>query len=370
MNQKMMSVLFAEGDEGKFNDLTFHRTTASLPFGGRYRLIDFALSNLVNSGVTRVGIVTKSNYSSLMDHIRQGRDWDLNRKNSGIAVFPPYVLNTARDVFKGKIEALSALGDYIRPASEDYIIIANCNVAANIDYQAILEEHIKNGAGITLVCKKGKAASSKRLELVKDDSGKVTELSYAQDSQDEKLLSLNMCITGKEYILDLVENAHRKGYVDFEKDILFDEVKTGTVYACELDSYVSVVEDINTYYDESMKLLDYNSRKALFGQDKKIYTKVKDSTPTVYGEDSKAKNCLIADGCEIHGTVENSILFRNVKINKGAVVRDCIIMEDTEIGTNAELNFVITDKGVTVRDDRKFSGFTTYPIVIGKNRTV
>ena len=154
MNKKIVAILFASGNESKLNELTIHRTTASLPFAGRYRLIDFTLSSLVNSGVTRIGIITRNNYSSLMDHIRMGRDWDLNRKNSGIAVFPPFVLNTSREVYKGKIEALYTVLDFLKKAPEDYVCVSNCNIAANIDFDAILEEHIARGADCTMLCHK------------------------------------------------------------------------------------------------------------------------------------------------------------------------------------------------------------------------
>src|SRR5690554_3390079 len=160
---KMMSVLFASGNESKLNELTLHRTTASLPFGGRYRLIDFALSNMVNSGITTIGLVTRSNYSSLMDHIRMGRDWDLNRKNSGIAVFPPFVLGSSREIYKGKIEALHTILNFLTRAKEDYVVISNCNIAANVNFSEILETHLETEADITVLCKEGKTTTSRRL---------------------------------------------------------------------------------------------------------------------------------------------------------------------------------------------------------------
>ncbi|MDR3186354.1 MAG: glucose-1-phosphate adenylyltransferase subunit GlgD [Christensenellaceae bacterium] len=371
MNNKMMSILFASGNEAKLNELTIHRTTASLPFGGRYRLIDFTLSNLVNSGVTRIGIITLSNYSSLMDHIRMGRDWDLNRKNSGIAVFPPFVLNTARDVYKGKIEAIYTITEFINRSPEDYVIIANCNIAANIDFTDVLEKHIASGAEITMLCHDGMLTSSRRVVIAKDASNRVSDVFFVESpSQNERLLSLNTYVMKKDKLVTYVENAYARGHIDFEKDVLFAEATRGVVYAYEVPGYASIIDDVKMYYNESMKLLDYDIREQLFGEENKIYTKVKDSIPTMYGEKSKVKNSLIADGCTINGTVENSILFRNVRIKEDAVVKDSIIMEDGEIMEGSTLAYAITDKSVTIKENRQISGFSTYPIVIVKNKVV
>ncbi len=371
MNTKMMSVLFAAGNESKLNELTIHRTTASLPFGGRYRLVDFALSNLVNSGITSIGIVTRNNYSSLMDHIRMGRDWDLNRKNSGIMVFPPFVLNTSREVYKGKIEALYTIIEFIKRSAEGYVVIANCNIAANIDFEKVQAKHLETGADITMLCHKGKATTSKRVIVEQDSTGKVVDLCFSEIPQEEeKCISLNTYLIKKDLLVSLVENAYARGFVNFEKDILFKEVSEGKIYAYDIEGYAAIVDDVKTYYNESMALLNYDTRAQLFDSGSKIYTKVKDSIPTIYGENSAIKNSLIADGCVIDGTVENSILFRNVRIQKGAVVKDSIIMEDGTVMANSVLAYAITDKGVTIRESRQISGFSTYPIVIVKNKVV
>jgi glucose-1-phosphate adenylyltransferase len=367
----VMSVLFASGNENKLNELTIHRTTASLPFGGRYRLIDFTLSNLVNSGITTIGLITLSNYSSLMDHIRMGRDWDLNRKNSGIAVFPPYVLNTARDVYKGKIEAIYTIMDFLRKAKEDYVVVSNCNIAANIDFEKVFDNHQTVGADVTLLCCKGVTTTSKRMVVTRGADGFATDLymSEAQSAQ-EKMISLNCYLLNKELLLSLVEEAYARGHVDFEKDILMKMVGSSKLYAYEIDNYAAIVDDVKTYFNESMKLLDADVRKVLFNDERKIYTKVKDSVPTVYQDGASVKNSLIADGCVIDGTVENSILFRNVHVSHGAVVKNSIVMEGGTLEKNAKLSYTITDKGVTITAGKSIAGYQTYPLVIVKNKTI
>lgn len=371
MNNKMFGVLFASGNESKLNELTIHRTTASLPYGGRYRLIDFALSNFVNSGITRVGIITRNNYSSLMDHIRMGRDWDLNRKNSGIAVFPPYVLNTSREVYKGKIEALYTIMEFIKRAPEDYVVIGNSNIASNIDFEDVLAKHLATGADVTVLCHEGVVNSSRRVAVSKKDDGKITDLCIVETPAEEpRMISLNIYLLRKDVLITMVENAYARGCVDFEKDILFKELDNGKLYAYEVGGYAAIIDDVKSYYGESMKLLQYDIREELFGAERKIYTKVKDSVPTVYGQDGVVKNSLIADGCVINGTVENSILFRNVRIEEGAIVRNSIIMEDGIVMKKSSLCYAITDKKVTITENRHISGFSTYPIVIVKNKIV
>ena len=371
MNKKMLAILFASGNESKLNELTLHRTTASLPFAGRYRLIDFALSSLVNSGITRIGIITRSNYSSLMDHIRMGRDWDLNRKNSGIAVFPPFGLNTSRDLYKGKIEALYTVLDYLERAPEDYVCVSNCNVASNIDLEGILEEHIEKGADITMLCHKANCTTSKRVIIEKDENGKVTDLCQVEiPSRDEKLVSLNIYVAKKDLLISWIERAYARGYVDFEKDILFREVENGKIYAKEITTYAAIVDDVKTYYNESMKVLNEAVRAELFENGRKVYTKVKDSVPTTYGDSAQVSGSLIADGCVINGTVENSILFRDVRIEEGAVVKNSIIMEHGVVMKNGQISYTITDKSVVIGAGRQISGSEDYPIVIVKNKKV
>lgn len=367
----IMSILYASGNESKLNELTLHRTTASLPFGGRYRLIDFTLSNLVNSGITTIGIITRSNYSSLMDHIRMGRDWDLNRKNSGIAVFPPFVLNTSREIYKGKIEALHTVLDFIKKAKEEYVVISNCNIAANIDFDDIYKKHIENDADVSIVCKQGRTTTSRRVVLNKDSQNIIRDMYISESSSsDEKLISLNIYMLKKNLLIQLIENAYARGHLDFEKDILFKMTEHNTLYAYEIEGYAAIVDDVKTYYSESMKLMNYDIRTQLFDNENKIYTKVKDSVPTIYQTNAKVKNSLIADGCIINGSVENSILFRNVKIEEGAVVKNSIIMESGIVKKDASVQYAITDKNVTISENRNISGFITYPIVIVKGKTV
>lgn len=367
----VMGVIFASDNESKLNQLTIHRTTASLPYCGRYRLIDFTLSNLVNSGITDIGIVTRSNYSSLMDHIRMGRDWDLNRKNSGISVFPPFVLNASREMYKGKIEALYSIQGFINHNSEPYVLLSNSNVAMNVDFEKVYDKHIETGADITMLTYRALTTTTRRVVVDSDSTGKVTDIYLSEKpSVDEKQVGLNVYLIKKDKLMDLVEYQYARGFYDFEKDILTAMINKLNIFVYPVEGYVAIIDDVKSYYYESLKLLDSESRNKLFYGDGVIYTKVKDSIPTVYRKNSMVKNSLIADGCVIDGVVENSILFRGVKVETGAVIKNSIIMENGIVGKNSKVSYAITDKDVTIRDGKEICGYESYPVVIVKGKTV
>lgn len=371
MNSNTMSVIFASDSESHLNDLTLHRTTASLPFGGRYRLIDFVLSNLVHANVTTIGIITTNNYSSLMDHIRMGRDWNLNRKNSGIAMFPPFVLNTARDIYKGKIEALYSLRNFLDSAKEDYVIISNSNIAFNIDFNEVEKFHREKGADITILTNRTTDINPRKHIVNVDKNNRVTDIRFPVSSDSEEQLSnLNIYYVKKDLLISLIDNAYAHGAYDFEKEILQKNLDKLYIMSYEVKGYVAVIDRIPAYFRHSMELLKKEVRNELFYKNATILTKVKDSVPARYLDGANVKNSMIADGCEINGTVENSILFRSVKVEKGAVIKNSIIMENDIIMANAKLNYVISDKDVIVQSSRELSGFESYPIVIVKGKIV
>ena len=370
MKNNIMGVLFASDAENHLNSLTIHRTTASLPFGGRYRLIDFALSNLVHANITNIGIVTKSNYNSLMDHIRMGRDWDLNRKNSGITVFPPFVFNSSHDVYKGKIEALFTLRGFLMSSPEEYVVIANSNIAFNLDFEEVAKFHDEKGADITVLTYRDEVNPQKLL-VTADKNNRITDIRAIVGSDTGKqLCNLNIYFVKKDLLITLIDNAYAHGAYDFEKDILQEQLDNLYIMNYEVKDYVAVIDRVPTYFKRSMDLLNPEVRESLFYKHSTILTKVKDSVPAKYKETANVKNSIIADGCVIEGTVENSILFRSVKVGKGAVIRNSIVMEDGIIMENATLDYTITDKDVIIQPNRSLSGYETYPMVVVKGKVI
>ena len=367
----VMSVIFASDYESKLNELTIHRTTASLPFCGRYRLIDFTLSNLVNSGITQIGIVTRSNYSSLMDHIRMGRDWDLNRKNSGISIFPPFVLHASREMYKGKVEALYSIQGFLSHNDEEYVLLTNSNIAMNIDFEQVFDAHIATGADVTVLTHKANPTSSRRLIVHSGKDGRIDDL-YITEKPDTATydIGLNVYLIKKDLLMSIVERNYARGFFDWEKDVLTKQVSELKLYEYKVDGYVAVIDDVKSFYNENLALLNSERRNKLFYGQGIIYTKVKDSVPTVYRDNANVKNSLIADGCDIDGTVENSVLFRGVKVAKGAVVRNSIIMENGDLRENSSVRYAITDKDVTIAEGHSIAGYESYPVVVAKGKTV
>ena len=371
MKNNALGILFASDEDSHLNDLTIHRTTASLPYAGRYRLIDFVLSNMVHANITKIGIITRNNYNSLMDHIRQGRDWDLNRKNSGISVYPPFVFNAAHEVYKGKIEALYMLRGFMLKSSEDYVVISNANIAFNIDFEEVEKFHVERGADITMLTYSTEDVTPRKLVVTADKNKRIKDLRYPVSTDTGKqLCNLNIYYVKKDLLISLIDNAYAHGAYDFEKDILRASLDELYVMSYEVDNYVAVIDRIPTYFKRSMDLLNPEVREDLFYNHSTILTKVKDSVPTRYRDGANVKNSLIADGCDINGTVINSILFRGVKVEAGAVIENSIVMEGGKVCSGAKMSYIIADKDVTITEDKKISGYETYPMVIVKGKTV
>lgn len=365
----VLGLIYSNLHDTYLSELTNMRTMGSVPFAGRYRLIDFMLSSMVSSGITTVGISTKSNYQSLMDHLGSGKPWDLSRKNAGITILPPFNLNHDGGMYTSRIDALHCIDTYITNNAKEYVIMTDCNVVANLDYGVIIDEHIASGADITIAYKHGKCPNIKKATTLKLDGKKIVGLQVGADQGDDVDFSLNIIVAKRVVLQRLVAESTSMGYEEFEKELLGKNLDKLVVNGYEVKGYATVIDSLQSYFDISMNLLkgDY---KELFAADKPIYTKVRDDMPAIYGEKSSAKNCLVADGCIIKGEVENCILFRGVTIEEGAVVKNCVVMQDSYVSAGAKLNCAILDKEVVIKPNRELSGAATYPTFIGKGITV
>ena len=370
MANSAVGVIFSNIHDENIPEISRHRTMASIPFGGRYRLIDFALSNMVNSGIDTVGIVTKYNYQSLIDHLGSGKDWDLARKDGGIILLPPYSDET--DVpYTSRLEALKGITGFLNHRNEEYVVISDCDAIAHIDLSAVLNYHEKNKADITMVYHEetDKVDSSYFITLEPDQTGRIRTVKINPPYEGKMNLYINIMIMSRQFLIDTISDATTRGLTSFGKDILTKHVDTLKIYGYKFDGYYAGVNSLQKYYQHSMELLDKAVRDELFGA-RDIYTKVRDSAPSKYSESAVVKNSLISDGCLIDGTVENCILFRGVKVGKGSVIKNSIVMQDTVIGENVELNCVITDKNVVIRDRRHLCGCEELPYFIAKGRMI
>lgn len=368
----VVGLIFSNMHDNAIEELTKNRTVGSILFGGRYRLIDFPLSNMVNSGISEIGIITKSNFQSLIDHVGSGREWDLARKKGGLHILPPFG-NNSLGIYRGRIEALSGIINFITRSPADYVLMSDCDIVANIDYMPVLKAHIEKNADITVVCHNGVYTMEQtRYSTVfaVNEEGRVYDVLTNPQISGMCNISLNMYLIKKELLVQLVQHAIARNQHNFERDIIQARVKELNIMAYQYSGYVGRIDSISSYYKENMALLNPSNRKQLFTENRPIYTKVRDNAPCKYGIGSKVKNSLVADGCIIEGEVENCVIFRGVKVGKGARVKNSIIMQDTIIGEKADLNYVITDKKVIISDNRTLSGSQVYPLFVGKGATV
>ena len=370
-NANALGVIFANSYDNLVPELVAERTMASIPFAGRYRMIDFTLSNMANSGVDNVSIIVRKNYHSLMDHLGSGREWDLTRKRGGLNIIPPFAERSIK-LYSGRVDALASVLSWLSAQKERYVILSDSNIAMNFNFNKLLEAHIESGADVTMVYNRSEIPDGARNDnytIRIDASGRVTELLSNDYRPGVQNLSMNLYIIERESLIQLVRDAAVRGLVYFERDILARNLSLLNVQAYEYTGYAARIADMKSYFDENMRLLEDENLEALFGGNQ-IYTKIRDDNPTRYINGSKANNVLVADGCVIEGEVENSILFRGVKVGKGAKVKNCILMQDTEVSENADMEYVITDKNVRIGGGKRLKGNDSFPVYVAKNRTV
>lgn len=363
-------IVFSNLHDNSVSELTQSRTMASVPFCGRYRLIDFVLSNMVNSGIFKVGVITKSNYQSLMDHIGSGKDWDLSRKNKGIILLPPFGREDSNTLYKTRLEALKGILGFISKCKEEYMVLTDCDKVLNIDIDKVLKFHQNNLADLTVVYKKQHLNSKESIQHINYilDGNRVTGVNIKHGESGEKNICLDIFVLKRELLLNLISAGIEQNAVSFHRDVLKANVNSLKILGYEFEGYCAKIDSLVNYYKYNMDMLNKENRDKVFKIDNMpVFTKVRDSAPTHYGKNCKVKNSLIADGCEIYGSVENSILFRGVKISKGTKVINSILMQDTITGENVSLNCVITDKNVVIRDRRVLSGCEELPFFIGKS---
>ena len=377
---KAAGLIFSNIHDASIPELTKPRTMASIPFGGRYRLIDFALSNMVNSDITTVGLITHDNYQSLLDHIGTGKDWDLARRSGGIRILPPFITSSSRGdgkLYQTRLEALVGVKNFVENCGADNVIISDCNMICNIDFTDALDTHISNDADITVITKlvntnELKFPLDKYIRVVEyNENGEITDYCAYDNQRGELHINTNMMIIKRSYLLSVINEAEARGYDSFSKDVMIRHLGKHRFFAYEYDGYFNYIDSMQKYFFCNMKMLDLNKRRLVFHvKNRPIYTKVRNSAPTRYTESAKVTNSIVADGCVIEGVVENSILFRGVKVGKGTVVKNCILLQDTYVGDNVSLNCVVTDKNVVIRDGRNLSGHQTMPFFIDKGLSI
>lgn len=371
-NANALGVIFANSYDNLVPELVAERTMASIPFAGRYRMIDFTLSNMANSGVDNVSIIVRKNYHSLMDHLGAGREWDLTRKRGGLNIIPPFAERSIK-LYSGRVDALASVLSWLAAQKERYVILSDSNIAMNFNFNKLLEAHVNSGADVTMVYNRTEIPDGARNDnytIRMDANGRVTELLSNDYRPGMQNLSMNLYVIERESLIQLVRDAAVRGLVYFERDILARNLSLLNVQAYEFTGYAARLADMKSYFDENMRLLQAGNVDQLFDAANPIYTKIRDDNPTRYIEGSKVKNSLLADGCVIEGEVENSVLFRGCVVKKGAVVKNCVLMQDTIVEENCSVEYVVTDKNVHITTGKQLCGTDSFPMFVAKNHTV
>ena len=371
-----LGIVFSDIHEWSMGDLTSNRTVAAIPFAGRYWLIDFVLSNMINSGIYKVGVITKSNYQPLMEHIGSGKDWDLSRKNGGIAILPPYGEDSRMGLYRGRLDALIRIVNYISNSPQEFVVMSDCDMICNINYKNVIDFHVKTGADITAVYNEHyvdrETASHSILYNVSKNTNRVEGVTVKpQHIEGVYKISMNTWVMRKDYMLSMLTEAVANGKSHFDRDILLAEVNNINIAGYEHKGYCAHINSVQNYFKYNMEMLEKEKRDELFfNTGRNFYTKVRDSEPTRYKENANVKNTLIADGCVIDGTIENSVIFRGVKISKNTVLKNCIVMQDTIIGEDCHLEWIITDKSVVITDGKKLTADKEYLMYITKSKRI
>ena len=368
-----LGIIFSYTKRENLRELTKRRTLSSLPIGGKYRIIDIVLSNYVNSGVTDVSIITKNNYHSLMDHVGAGKEWDLTRKKGGLRVLTPYAspeMSVQSGVYRGDVDALAANMHSIRRSMAEYVVLSGSGTLYSMDFRDVIEKHVERGADITAVYTRSmngsKLVPPGVVIMDMDEGERIWDLKYNTNGTTEQNVAwgIGVVIIKKSLLESLVADARSYQEYDFYEGIMKRLAKNLNIQGYEYRGYLLEISSVTDYMNANMALLRKEMSSRFF--ESPIYTKVKDSVPVQYCDGCQVKNSIIADGCKIEGLVENCVVSRGVRIGRGAVIKNSIIMQNTEVLQNVVLDHVILDKDVIVRENRQLVGHETYPVVVEK----
>lgn len=371
--KNLHGILLAYRSNSHLGELTRRRNTCSLPFSGRYRLIDFMLSNYVNAGITDVGLVVHESYQSLLDHVGTGKDWNLARKRGGLRILPPFGYSQKHGIgeYRGAMEALSGVRDYLNKIHEDYIILSAGDVIVNLPVADIFQQHKDSGADITMVCSAVNRGDYLNADFATlDETGRVIDLAVCPPTAHSGLPSLKTYIISKKLFMEMVDYCTTHDIYTFNRGVLVPRLDTLNIRAYVHQGYAARPLSISGYYSRAMELLDPAISAELFNPQRPIRTKDHSIPCSYYAPDSAVTNSIVSDGCSIEGEVTDCILSRDVTIEAGAKVTGCILMQGTHIRAGADVSYTITDKSVTISEGRVLAGHSAYPLVIAKNSTV
>ena len=367
----VMGIVFT--NDASLGELTDKRTMASLPFGGRYRQVDWALSNLCAAGVRHVGIISRHNYQSLMNHIGDGEEWGLELEEGGLEFLTPYAMS-ATHTYRGKLESLNSAMDFLEYGADDELLVMiDSAVLSNINLTDVLNAHVSSGKDVTVVTKSGVCDGKTPVDLaLKMENGEVTDMMVDYTAPEGYLASMDIFVLNKKWMMRQVQEMIARDKFHMDRDLVLGGWQRGkvSVNVYEFQGVAMFNETVEAYFRNSLALIDKDVRHDIFHGNHPVFTKVRDRVPTYYGDACDIEDCLVADGYFLEGKAKNSVLFRQITLGEGAEVEDCVIMNDAVIGEGAEIKYAILDKNVTVTPGAKVIGTPRNPIIVKRGETV
>ena len=367
----VMGIIYTGENDARLRELTSTRAIAALPIASRYRVIDFLVSSMVNAGIKNVGVITQKNYHSLMDHLGSGKEWDLHGKIDGLHILPPFLTRENVGLYPGALDGLRSNTNYLVRSKQEIVVFSKSNIIYNAHLDELVQFFKDTGADLTLMYTSD--PSMKRDEfgsyLSVDESGNVQDFEVEPTHPSLPNTYMQVFAIRREFFRDMVDKAVAHGLHNIDRDLIMRLVqeKHAKINAIEYQGLCWNIDSVQSFFRFNMDILDPEKRHGIFRDDLPVFTKVRDESPAYYGDHATSINSLVADGCQIDGTVENSILFRGVKIAAGAHVKNCIIMQDGQVHEGAYIENCIMDKQSVIKRNSRLIGPEAYPIVIAKD---
>lgn len=363
-----LGIINLDENQDKMGELVRSRTLASVPLSARYRIIDFVLSNMANSGIEGIGIFTANKSRSLINHLTNGRPWDLHRKKDGLRVFNFGDYDPSYDDVHNFLDNI----EFIKQSRREYVLISPSYMICNIDYNYVLEYHKKLKNDITIVYKDAVNANREFLgcEVLNVEDNRVISIGENIGREENTKISMEMYIMKTELFLNMIHECIRTGVERKIKSYIASNLNKFKVGAFQFEGYLSCVNSVKSYFDTNLDILNEKINKELFYGNNPIYTKSQDEPPTQYTDNSLVSNSIIANGSYIEGEVKNCIIGRRVVVEKGAKLENCVIMQNTTIGEGVVMDRVIADKGSFVNENQVIKGTNNYPVTIQRTKVI
>lgn len=356
---KAVGIVLAGGSNNRMGQLSKKRAVAAMPVAGSYRCIDFVLSNMSNSHIQKVAVLTQYNSRSLNEHLNSSKWWDFGRKQGGLYVLTPFITEENSSWYLGTADSIYQNLDFLRRCHEPYVIITSGDCVYKMDYEKILDYHIQTKADITVAVKDLTDPSEDlhRFGIIRmAEDGRITNFEEKPLIAQTNTASIGVYVIRRRLLIELVQKAHEEGRNDFVQDILVRYKDVKKIFAYKHDGYWQNISTIDSHYQTNMDFLRRDVREYFFRDYPNVYSKIEDLPPAKFNPGSNIKNALISSGCIVNGEVQNSILFKKVYVGNNCVIKNSIILNDVYIGDNTVIENCIVESRDTIRANSSYIG--------------